>query len=700
MAIDLLDDVASYIASGPATQNYRTLVRTNVDKIKADLLDAQTEVTEIAADRDMYAKVLLATVGVPTSPIPFSNLSAMTDTTTLVLINQSSISLTTAAQNQVTRMVIVGNYTPTNLTYSSLTNLESLYMFDGTMTDDVRNAISSLAKRTNNKLRYLEVSYWGTTIAAEAFARTSANKANSIQELVGFEDVTTVGYRAFYYCANLKSVSLPNLTTFAEQVVSSVSRSDTFANCTSLTTVNLPRFETASGYAFYNCSGLTTLSLPNLRTIGTYAFMECYVLQDITLSDNLLSVGDYAFYFTDNVTTLRLVGHTSANGILDSCGLSKLAGTNLKNRITDFYYILGEEVLALSSADLTTYINDVLNVDRSNFLLFYYGATCHGTLDVGYTMDTLAFSTSPGKLIDVIPLVLYYRQSVDQSELGKLQSAVDLTVVGNYTPTNLSANEYKGMTNLERLRMFDGTMTDDLRNAVSYLAKATNNKLRYLEISHWGTTTIATSAFARASSSDGAKSIQELVGFEDVTTVEYRAFYYCTNLKSVSLPNVRTLAPDDESGAFQSCSGLETIFLPKLITIGLYAFYGCTVLQDITLSDNLLSVETNAFNSTDNVTTLRLVGNTSANGIEDSCGMLASTNLNGRITNFYYILGEELRGSSSLTTYINDVLNIDRSNFPLFNSGATCRGYLVLSGLANRTSFSVSSGKLIDTILD
>ena len=58
-----------------------------------------------------------------------------------------------------------------------------------------------------------------------------------------------------------------------------------------------------------------------------------------------------------------------------------------------------------------------------------------------------------------------------------------------------------------------------------------------------------------------------------VTSIGYQAFYNCSGLTSVSIPNtVKTIG----ESAFQNCTGLTSIDIPDgVTTISKYAFYGC-----------------------------------------------------------------------------------------------------------------------------
>ena len=87
--------------------------------------------------------------------------------------------------------------------------------------------------------------------------------------------------------------------------------------------------------------------------------------------------------------------------------------------------------------------------------------------------------------------------------------------------------------------------------------------------------------------------ITSVVVEEGGTTLSFGAFYYNSNIQSVSLPSTLTYIEDR---AFQSCSSLTSLQLPAGLTqLGNYAFYGCRNLQSVNLPQGLTSLSSYVF---------------------------------------------------------------------------------------------------------
>ena len=78
-----------------------------------------------------------------------------------------------------------------------------------------------------------------------------------------------------------------------------------------------------------------------------------------------------------------------------------------------------------------------------------------------------------------------------------------------------------------------------------------------------------------------------------VTTIGEYAFYFCSGLTSVTIPNSVTSIG---YGAFNGCSGLTEVTIPNSVTsIGGSAFYGCSGLTEVTIPNSVTSIGNWAF---------------------------------------------------------------------------------------------------------
>ena len=102
-------------------------------------------------------------------------------------------------------------------------------------------------------------------------------------------DVTQIGYKAFYECEKLTSITIPNsVTTIGERA---------FSGCDSLTSVTIPDSVTTIGEdAFGWCENLTSVTIPDsVTTIEFQAFASCGSLTSITIPDSVTTIGEGAF---------------------------------------------------------------------------------------------------------------------------------------------------------------------------------------------------------------------------------------------------------------------------------------------------------------------------------------------------------------------------------------------------------------------
>ena len=159
----------------------------------------------------------------------------------------------------------------------------------------------------------------------------------------------------------------------------------------------------------------------------------------------------------------------------------------------------------------------------------------------------------------------------------------------------------------------------------------------------------------------GSIVIPEKVTYEGeeytVTKILYNAFYGCSGITSVSIPNSVTSIG---LYAFQNCSKLSSITLPSNITsIGDYVFYGCTGLTSFTIPTSVTSIGNYAFSGCSGLKNVTIHTNVSyiGNGAFQNCTGLTSFTIPNNIKN---VSSSILQGCSKLTsvTIPNSVTDI------------------------------------------
>ena len=216
-------------------------------------------------------------------------------------------------------------------------------------------------------------------------------------EVIIGDNVTTIGYRAFYDCGSLTSVTIGDSVTtigdyaFAEchsltsvtipDSVTTIGR-DAFRYCSSLTSVTIPDSVTTIGYgAFMGCGNLaefkgkfaadggrclvkdntliayanasgTAYTIPDsVTTIGEDAFSDCESLTSVTIPDSVTTIGDNAFRNCDSLTSVTIPDSVTTIGNYAFYRCSSLTSVTIPDSVTT----IGEDAFSWCSSLTSVY---------------------------------------------------------------------------------------------------------------------------------------------------------------------------------------------------------------------------------------------------------------------------------------------------------------------------------------------------------
>lgn len=372
---------------------------------------------------------------------------------------------------------------------------------------------------------------FGTAVVSNTYV-------NGIGRLEFDAPVKRIGYRAFGYCENLKSIIIPD------------------------TVINI------GVEAFWNCKNLEQVTLnEGLVNIGRCAFDECCSLKSVVIPESVVEIGAYAF----NACSLQeinipknivLHGHAFAN-------CNGISSVTIPKRVK---FAGGNPFWGCSH--LKTFKGEFVSEDRCCLIV-------DGVLTSFASGNGIAAYTPPAGVTSIgwgafdgcedleyvhIPEGVV---SIKHSAFYGCSSLTAISIPASVESIGLDA--FEGCSNIRRVYISDlkkwfGVDFDDYDRTTPMHAGA----LLVLN----------------------GKPVTSIVVPDDITVINSMSFCGCLSLRDLHTNNVVSI----DYGAFMECQCLEKVIMPGCVeSIGECAFLGCINLDEIIIPSSVTSIGAWAF---------------------------------------------------------------------------------------------------------
>ncbi len=348
--------------------------------------------------------------------------------------------------------------------------------------------------------------------------------------------VTSIGSDAFSYCLSLASITIP-------ESVNSIGDS-AFEFCSKLSSITVSQknstyhsvgnciIETKSKKLILGCKNSVIPTDGSVTSIGSAAFEGCSGLFNIKIPNNITSIGNYAFHLCSSLTSISIPDSVTeiGNGAFWAC--YNLTSASISKGVTSINSSVFESCKKLTSIVIP---DGVTSIGYSAF------ANCSNLINVTIGVEVASIGTKAFndcyKLIEI-----YNKSTLDITKSSDNNGYIGYYALNIYTPN--SGNSKLEVQNNGCIFYADG--------ATVYLVGYNGDKTNLI--------------------------LPNKYNGKNYDIYKY-AFYYCTSLTSITIPNGVTLI---DEYAFYYCTSLTSIAIPNEVTlIDVGAFWYCEELTII-----------------------------------------------------------------------------------------------------------------------
>ena len=444
---------------------------------------------------------------------------------------------------------------------------------------NIKDVIIPATLNNNGSLFYV------TEIDSLAF-----NGCDYLTSLVIPGRLTNLDVRTFANCTSLNSV------TFEED--SNLKRISDYAflNCTSLTSINIPDSLSRIGNnAFYNCRSLKSIYIPrNVTNTGDRTFYNCSSLSSVTFGENslLTTIGENAFLNCSSLTSINIPNGVTSIGNNAFLGCSLLTSITIPNGIQEIGCTAFDEC---DSLQYNEYENGLYLGNEVNPYLVFVKAKNENVTDVTISNQT--------KII--------LDKAFSNSSIQSITIPKSVTYVGKYAFNNCSSiiiyceeeNALESWSDswvINAGPVYWGVKQKIIQDGIIYIIS--------------GDQIIATGCTEELSTKVKINSQIKVDEKIYEVSIGKALFRGNTSIESITLPFIGSSLDQPTHfgylfGAYSfdmnsKCvpSSLKKVTITGGSTILDYAFYGCSSLKNIVISNSVTHIGGNAFKNCSNLT--------------------------------------------------------------------------------------------------
>ena len=412
-----------------------------------------------------------------------------------------------------------------------------------------------------------------------------------------------------------------------------------FMNCDLIESITIPdNVESVGMYAFYNCKSLNKLNgteigefnIPqSVTAIEKYTFYNCLEASKVTPSNDLTSIGDYAFagcaaivqFNSNNLGELIVPTSCTSIGAYAFDGLKIISNVVVPDTVTFIGRGAFEGCSSIKSITLP-FVGQSENCTSSGCMTFGHIFNYNGDDTYDYLTSTSSYTSQ------------YVSESSSYKYEHYIPKSIETVVI-----TKQTSIPYAAFMNCDLIKSI--TLPDNTCSIGGY-AFYNCKKLVSLNSSEVGEINIPSY----------------------VTAIEKYTFYNCVQMSDVSLSDNITVI---DKYAFYGCSAIvkfnsstlgEANIPASCERIGEQAFYGLTAITNLKVNDMVSTIGATAFGKMTSLQelTVPFIGNknkTSANTYQYPLGYFFGTSsYTGGTSTTQYYYGSSTTSTTSNTYYI------------------------------------------------